>query len=447
VGDFSLRKEFGVKSRAPTLLSQKLRDSDSDKFKMSRGRVEDDNRDEFDIEAVKEEKEETNPASKKPRKRSTDWDEEQKHYHRILNVFRNYRNFSREKIRGTEAFLKSFPQNHQKLLSEYSAHLDSLIPCFDVNQHVFDLITEQESIFENHSDMYCDELASEIKNGPGEHNHLSQEFDKTHVVLKQLVRDWSSEGQRERNLCYTPIIEELESRFSKVKLERDIRVLIPGAGLGRLSHEIVRRGYCAEGNEFSLFMLFASNFILNRCSGINLHTCYPWIHQNTNVLFHMDQIRPVLFPDINPSNLPPNAKFSMTAGDFLEVYEKPEHEGAWDCVVTCFFIDCAKNIVAFLERILYCLKENGVWINLGPLLYHYADTPDEKSIEPPYDFLAGIIRRIGFKIEKEILDLATTYADNPRSMLSFSYKSVFLVCTKLPVVDSSESYAEMNNCK
>lgn len=43
-----------------------------------------------------------------------------------------------------------------------------------------------------------------------------------------------------------------------------IKILVPGAGLGRLAHELVCRGYVVEGNEFSLFMLFASNFLLNK---------------------------------------------------------------------------------------------------------------------------------------------------------------------------------------
>ena len=41
------------------------------------------------------------------------------------------------------------------------------------------------------------------------------------------------------------------------------RVLLPGAGLGRLALEIASKGYSAQGNEFSYQMLFASNFILN----------------------------------------------------------------------------------------------------------------------------------------------------------------------------------------
>lgn len=43
-----------------------------------------------------------------------------------------------------------------------------------------------------------------------------------------------------------------------------VKVLVPGAGLGRLAFEIARKGYQCQGNEFSLFMLFASNFVLNR---------------------------------------------------------------------------------------------------------------------------------------------------------------------------------------
>lgn len=33
-------------------------------------------------------------------------------------------------------------------------------------------------------------------------------------VLKNLARDWSSEGQQERSACYGPILRELSSVFS-----------------------------------------------------------------------------------------------------------------------------------------------------------------------------------------------------------------------------------------
>lgn len=43
-------------------------------------------------------------------------------------------------------------------------------------------------------------------------------------------------------------------------------MLVPGAGLGRLAWEIARLGYICQGNEWSFFMLFSSNFVLNRYS-------------------------------------------------------------------------------------------------------------------------------------------------------------------------------------
>lgn len=44
-------------------------------------------------------------------------------------------------------------------------------------------------------------------------------------------------------------------------------------------------------------------------------------------------------------------RFSMAAGDFLEVYSDEKYLDSQDCVVTCFFMDCAHNIVDFIELI------------------------------------------------------------------------------------------------
>jgi hypothetical protein len=39
----------------------------------------------------------------------------------------------------------------------------------------------------------------------------SFDFDKVQAVFKQIARDWSTDGQAERDSCYKPIIEEIES--------------------------------------------------------------------------------------------------------------------------------------------------------------------------------------------------------------------------------------------
>jgi hypothetical protein len=55
--------------------------------------------------------------------------------------------------------------------------------------------------------------------------------------------------------------------------------------------------------------------------------------------------------------------------------------------------------VQFIETIYKILKPGGVWINLGPLLYHFSDLPNEESIEPSYDAIRDVILGFGFQLE------------------------------------------------
>lgn len=107
-------------------------------------------------------------------------------------------------------------------------------------------------------------------------------------------------------------------RFANRDISK-IRILVPGAGLGRITYELAYRGYYCEGNEFSLFMLIASNFVLNKCIVENQYTMYPWIHQFVNNLSRKDQVMPVSFPDVSPTKVKPKGGFNMVAGDFLQV--------------------------------------------------------------------------------------------------------------------------------
>lgn len=56
---------------------------------------------------------------------------------------------------------------------------------------------------------------------------------------------------------------------------------------------------------------------------MNAHTIHPWILNFCNNVSNEDQLRAVQFPDVNTATLPPNARFSMSAGDFLQVYTEP----------------------------------------------------------------------------------------------------------------------------
>ena len=119
----------------------------------------------------------------------------------------------------------------------------------------------------------------------------------------------------------------------------------------------------------------------------------------------------------------------MNAGDFLEVYEKDKDE--WDCVATVFFLDTAPNILTYLESIHRVLRPGGLWVNLGPLLYHFADSAEQDSVELPYSEVRRLVERTGFRIDQERLGIPCEYVQNSRSMLRYRYECVFLSCTKL----------------
>ena len=53
----------------------------------------------------------------------------------------------------------------------------------------------------------------------------------------------------------------------------------------------------------------------------------------------------------------PGSSMAMCAGDFCEVYGKPEYQSHFDAVACCFFLDTAKNILDYLDTIRFCLKK------------------------------------------------------------------------------------------
>jgi carnosine N-methyltransferase len=102
----------------------------------------------------------------------------------------------------------------------------------------------------------------------------------------------------------------------------------------------------------------------------------------------------------------------------------------WDCVVTCFFLDTAKNVIEYIEIIKNILKPGGIWINFGPLLYHYADMEGEHSIEISLEQIKKIILKFGFIIEKEEMK-ECFYTCNTKSMMKTLYNCVFFVASKI----------------
>ena len=138
-----------------------------------------------------------------------------------------------------------------------------------------------------------------------------------------------------------------------------------------------------------------SNNSVFSCFEMNQYTLFPYAHISTNNLKFEDQIRSVKFPDISPfdESTSEDLQFSMAAGDFLEIYTEKDK---WSCVVTCFFIDTAHNVITYIEKIWDILKPGGYWLNFGPLLYHYSNQPNQNSLDLSYEQIKRIIRKCGF---------------------------------------------------
>uniref|UniRef100_A0A8C7YQR7 Carnosine N-methyltransferase n=1 Tax=Oryzias sinensis TaxID=183150 RepID=A0A8C7YQR7_9TELE len=315
---------------------------------------------------------------------------ERQHFWRIIDAFRFYRAHVQEQIVRAERQFKSLSPHHQSLVPGVLSNLARISQCAEHNQKVLQAIIQNSlHMFENV------EYYSEREDDPGKVRPSSTfDMDKLKSTIKQFVRDWSEVGQAERDSCYRPIIEEVQRLFPCDQYDvSKVSVLVPGAGLGRLAWEIAQLGYTCQGNEWSFFMLFSSNFVLNRCE----------------------------------KRLPDNSDFSMVAGDFVEVYTEPE---SWDCVATCFFIDTAHNVLEYLEKIWKILKPGGAWINLGPLLYHFENMANELSIELCYEDIRAAMVKLGFIVEVEKESMQTTYTENDRSMLRYVYDCVFFVARK-----------------
>lgn len=63
--------------------------------------------------------------------------------------------------------------------------------------------------------------------------------DRTSVnqAMKHYVRDWAGEGGHER-VVFECILDTISAIKQERRSEYPLKVLVPGAGLGRLAHEI-----------------------------------------------------------------------------------------------------------------------------------------------------------------------------------------------------------------
>ncbi|KAF4612945.1 hypothetical protein D9613_010831 [Agrocybe pediades] len=384
-------------------------------------------------------------------------EEEQRHFANVISTFRSYAQYTLSANNRRRKDIYTLPKADQDLLDAlgYKKKLDEVDGYILKNADFLDKIVSDPAIFghslddgdeaaTDHSHSHSHGHSHETASHSHSHSHAApqaqrrkrpteSDMDKLRSTMKQLVRDWSEEGNVEREVCYKPMKEALVKHFENVSMEerRNLHVLVPGSGLGRLSFDVAQMGFACQANEFSHYMLLTSYFILNKTAAVNEHTFYPYVHSFSNAPNMKSIAQAITIPDVNPSSLPPGSNFSLVAGDFEEIFGSPEQEEAWDAVLTCFFIDTAKNIVNYLRILHRILAPGGVWINLGPLLWHWENNnTNDPSIELDMEEVKTLARQIGFEISNE-KTIDTTYTNNAQSMLGYVYHASFWTATKI----------------
>eukprot|EP00928_Gymnodinium_smaydae_P072215 TRINITY_DN55618_c0_g1_i1.p1 TRINITY_DN55618_c0_g1~~TRINITY_DN55618_c0_g1_i1.p1 ORF type:complete len:394 (+),score=73.69 TRINITY_DN55618_c0_g1_i1:64-1245(+) len=240
---------------------------------------------------------------------------------------------------------------------------------------------------------------------------------KTRSTLKQFVRDWAQEGAAERERCYGPLLQSL-TRYVSMEQWRPgqerPRVSTPGSGLGRLTFEVARRGYFAEGNEFSYHMLLGTMWVLNESEQANGTCIFPYVLDTGSRHGVSDNLRPVRIPDVCPSDFCDPAcgfgEISMRGGEFVECYRKQVAQ--WDAVLTAFFVDTANNVFLYIRTIAAMIRPGGLWSNFGPLLWHYSPvgggSHDAESVELSWEEVRPAIEKYFDIKEVEVGDAGYT---------------------------------------
>ena len=355
--------------------------------------------------------------------------EEYRHLRNVVSAFFNYQIDSLRDLARTERDFKSIDEKYLKRMSfNYTERLDKL----------------KKAIWQNYSFLLkvADPYKNMFKLYKGKNGEILMEpllvevkdIIKMRSTLRLFTRDWAMDGIEERNSTYKPILNELKNFFekkTKKEFQDGINILVPGAGLGRLMYEIAKLGFKSQGNEFSYYMLLCSNFIFNNTTKKDEFVLQPFIHSFSNIFNEETPFKKILIPDENLGeelSKTDTGEMSMVAGEFCHVYK--DKINFFDGIVTCYFIDTANNIIEYIETIHNIVKIGGLWVNFGPLLYHYTENENEISIELSWEEVKHIIIGYGFEFKK-IETVKATYSTNKDSMTQRIYNCIFFSAVKI----------------
>eukprot|EP00965_Chrysotila_dentata_P053713 1781766-Pleurochrysis_carterae.AAC.1 len=142
------------------------------------------------------------------------------------------------------------------MLPELQLRFDDQLQCVRRNGQFFKTMLCELQILSSDADDEMDEVEED------RHSESCEDFSqraaaadtapadllRLQATLFQLRREWSDDGAEEREACFGPMLQSLHDYASRMPEEggRQLRVLVPGAGLGRLVYEASADGWVAR---------------------------------------------------------------------------------------------------------------------------------------------------------------------------------------------------------
>lgn len=360
------------------------------------------------------------------------------------------------------AMFRTLPEKDRDLLPEFDQRLSALAECIEQNTKLLSIMVQSASSIRapaNSSLTPQDERnghtqpdAQNDRPDAGEHktkkHHLTSNgtapnqdpnTEENQFLSRQvrrgfalLAKDWSADGAQQRAIYYHPLIEAVQHaydeavRASTSLTRNNFRVLVPGAGAGRLPWELVRRGFMVEGCEASSSALLVGNYVLNNCTPDDAITVYPFVHEHSNVRSREQVVRAVHVPDVNPKDIPPETDFSIRAGSFVEAYDG--QDGTWDAVVSCMAFDLGESVISHVRRVSQVLKPGGTWAFVGPM--PCLDGGQNDMIHLSVGEFMTIVRKNGFKMVKQDM-VRCMHSSDPESMRAVHVECPLVVALKV----------------
>ncbi|KAJ7496554.1 N2227-like protein-domain-containing protein [Mycena latifolia] len=343
---------------------------------------------------------------------------------RAHNTYARYRNLSVLEASHLQVSYASIGRAHKRLgyTLGYPAKLDRLAQVTNANAKITDAIARLAE----------KEFEFDLPPRGGD----AMDLMRVRESLKHFMRDWSSDGIREREKIFTPILDVL--RKVDVDERATKRVLVPGSGLGRLAWEISELGFLeTSANELSFFMNLAFRFLLSpsTTSTVHEHAIHPYAHWFSHQRSGDSLFRSIRFPDAVPRLSP---SFKLVEKDFLTLKPPPPPNSflppipGYDYIVTLFFIDTSLNILTTLEHIYHLLRPGGTWINLGPLLW---TSGAQAKLELSLEEVLHAAEEIGFVIDpqddgQQSRTVECEYTGDAQAMMRWVYRAEFWIARK-----------------